>query len=216
MGGLVCLHMYALLDAVLKARGQQDFVPPWYDRTYIYVLVVFIVWYVTTPAIVVSIPLRAYRIPTGATEPTIQIGDRIYVGLRAYNETEPRRGDVIAYCFPEEPQRKLMHRIVGLPGERLRIEDKHVYVNDRLLQEPFVILTDIENTYSRIGRDNLPEIEIPEEHYFMMGDNLDNSHDSRFWGFLPRALIIGKALYVYWSPDWSRIGTSLTNDSRVE
>lgn len=162
--------------------------------------------------------VQAFKIPTGSMEQNLLIGDHLLVNKMIYAPTEVafeaqalpireiRRKDVIVFKYPVEPDRDFIKRVIGLPGETIRIEEKKVYINGEPLDEPYVYYLEPpggsagEIMYD-IRRDNMPEVHVPEGHYFVMGDNRDNSQDSRYWGTLPRELIKGRALIVYWSYD---------------
>jgi signal peptidase I len=163
---------------------------------------------------------EAYKIPTSSMVPTLLIGDHLVVNKLVYRPTltpveenlaptrTVRRGDIIVFRSPIEPETNVVKRVIGLPGERLRIEKKQVYIDDETLDEPYAHFQtpaggNDPNTFSEMRGDNFSEITIPDDHYFMMGDNRDNSYDSRYWGPLPGDLVRGRALMVYWSYDAS-------------
>ncbi len=158
--------------------------------------------------------VQAFKIPSGSMMPTLLIGDHILVSKLNYLFTDPEQGDIVVFRFPRDKKRDFIKRIIGEPGDQIRIADKVVYVNDVPLKEEYTMYKDessIEGSYS--SRDNFGPVLVPPNHYFMMGDNRDNSMDSRFWGFLDRKGIKGKAFLIYWSwnknrhwPRWSRIG----------
>jgi signal peptidase I len=128
------------------------------------------------------------------------------------------RGEIIAFWSPENRQLRLVKRVIGLPGETVEVRNRDVYINGKKLDEPYAVHVD-PNTYPPAPwvpqvlqkRDNFGPVVVPSDHYFMMGDNRDNSNDSRFWGFAPRQDFIGTPLFVYWSfasastesPDWT-------------
>lgn len=160
---------------------------------------------------------QAFKIPTGSMEENLLIGDHLIVNKMLYAPTssgaesavvpvrEVRRGDVVVFKFPQEPERDFIKRVIGLPGERIRIENKTVYINDKPLDEPYVFFSEppgsSEPGLFAARRDEMPELVVPEQHFFVMGDNRDNSHDSRFWGPLDGGLLKGRALMIYWSYD---------------
>ena len=119
-----------------------------------------------------------------------------------------RRGDVVVFKFPDDPKRDFIKRVIGLPGERLRIENKTVYIDDVPLEEPYVFYHDPPGSspgfVSDAMRDNMAEVLVPQGEYFVMGDNRDNSHDSRYWGTLKAELLKGRALFIYWSYESDR------------
>ncbi len=148
--------------------------------------------------------IQAFKIPSGSMLETLQIGDHVLVNKFIFTFADPERGDIIVFKYPVDKTRDFIKRIVGLPGETLEIRNRVVYINGAPLKEDYAIYTASEFT----GYTNLSPRRIPPDSYFMMGDNRDNSMDSRVWGFLKRDLIRGKALIVYFS-----IEPSTHNDS---
>jgi signal peptidase I len=160
---------------------------------------------------------QAFKIPTGSMEENLLVGDHLIVNKMLYAPTATglesklapvrgvRRGDVVVFKFPNEPERDFIKRVIALPGERIRIENKKVFIDDGPLDEPYAHFLEVpgtdEHVYSDPRGDNMREIVVPEGHYFVMGDNRDNSHDSRFWGTMPGELLKGRALMIYWSYD---------------
>jgi signal peptidase I len=158
---------------------------------------------------------QAFKIPSGSMEDNLKIGDHIIVNKFIYGPQVPavssvlplrdvRRGDVIVFRNPEDPHEDYVKRVVALPGETIHIQGKKVFVDGKLLDEPYVVYTDsrvlhVNDAYA--SRDHFGPFVVPGDHYFAMGDNRDNSHDSRFWGAVPRSLIRGRAFMVYWSFD---------------
>jgi signal peptidase I len=182
----------------------------------------------------------SYVIPTGSMEDTLMIGDHMIVDKLAYSPAgsverlllpyvKPARGDIIAFRYPVDISQMFVKRVIGLPGERLKITNQQVYINGRPIREPYVYH---KSGYFDPHRDNFPnaaheldvapdqtretrlkemldrhvangEVMIPDDSYFVMGDNRDNSLDSRYWGFVPRENVVGKPVVVYWSYDTS-------------
>jgi signal peptidase I len=123
------------------------------------------------------------------------------------------RGDIVVFKYPDEPERDFIKRVIGLPGETLEVRQKKVYVNGTPLVEPYVHfltppISEQQEFTSFDLREQYGPVEVPQGHFFVMGDNRDNSQDSRYWGFLPRDYIKGKALMVYWSYDAGRAETA--------
>lgn len=162
---------------------------------------------------------QAFKIPTGSMEENLLIGDHILVNKFVYGPAATaleriflptasvRRGDVVVFKFPDDPTRDFIKRCIGLPGDEIEIVDKVVFVNGRKLDDlDYTYRTD-SHIYPRSEfldrsmreRDNFGPILVPADHYFFMGDNRDNSNDSRFWGPVPAELIKGRAFVVYWS-----------------
>jgi signal peptidase I len=158
--------------------------------------------------------VQAFKIPSGSMEPNLLIGDHLLVNKfvsaptmtgveRTLLPIEPiQRGDVIVFKHPDNPDRDLIKRTIGLPGETIELRNRTVYVNGVPLAEPYAHFmfpagaTDISETDVRR---NYGPVTVPAGQYFMMGDNRDNSEDSRYWGFLPRDHVKGKALFLYMS-----------------
>jgi signal peptidase I len=170
---------------------------------------------------------QAFKIPTGSMENNLLIGDHLIVnkmvfspaatGLeRALLPSRPiARGDIIVFKYPKEPERDFIKRVIGLPGDRLELKKKRIYINDKPLDEPYVQLLmppPSESGRSDDVRVDYGPVTVPAEQYFMMGDNRDNSEDSRYWGFLPASYVKGQALFIYLSVgesigdiQWSRL-----------
>lgn len=165
--------------------------------------------------------IQAFKIPSGSMKDTLLIGDHLLVskfkyGMHIPNEIPfsryklfddytlfqrtPERNDIIVFKYPKNEKRDFIKRVIGLPGETIEISGQQVYINNKLLDEPFTKHTEPPSVFPN-PRDNFGPIRIPEGHVFVMGDNRENSADSRFWGFLDIRKIRGKALMIYWS--WS-------------
>jgi len=175
--------------------------------------------------------VQAFIVPTGSMESTVLIGDHLLVDKLSYAPpgpiskyllpyTEPKRGDVIVFRYPMDIRQNFVKRVIGVPGDHIHIVDKVVYVNGRALTEPYTQHID---QHIEPYRDNFPsqpygpvvdraqqmlaanvsngELVVPADNYFAMGDNRENSLDSRYWGFVPRENIIGKPLVIFWSFD---------------
>ncbi len=165
--------------------------------------------------------VQAFRIPTGSMENTLLVGDFLFVNKLVYGSEidigaaghrliyyrfpairQPRRGDVIVFRYPDDPSRDFIKRCVAVEGQTVEIRNKVLYVNDLPQVEPYIIHSDDKVLPKEISaRDNFGPTVVPKGHLFMMGDNRDNSHDSRFWGPLPLNLVKGKAMILYWSWD---------------
>ncbi len=152
-----------------------------------------------------SFVVQAFKIPTGSMEPNLLIGDHLLVNKFVYGLSGDwlsrflpyrvlARGDVIVFKYPNNPEVAYVKRLIGLPGEKVEMIGRTVYIDGEALEEDYTQYIDSGSIYERYG-----PFEVPERQFFAMGDNRDNSQDSRFWGFVPRNHIIGKALTIYWS-----------------
>jgi signal peptidase I len=168
---------------------------------------------------------QAFKIPTGSMEPNLLIGDHLIVNKMIFAPTamgveralmptrDIRRGDIAVFKYPEEPERDFIKRVIGLPGDRLELRSKVLYINDQPLPEPYAhyALPASPDASGASGdlREFYGPVTVPQGQYFMMGDNRDNSEDGRYWGFLPAGYVKGKALFIYFSFDsglrWERL-----------
>ncbi|MEW6171305.1 MAG: signal peptidase I [Candidatus Omnitrophota bacterium] len=159
--------------------------------------------------------IQAFKIPTGSMRPTLLEGDRILVSKFIYGAKlpfsnkhlpafkAPKRGDVVVFIYPEDLKRDFIKRLVGLPGDVIEIKDGVIYVNDKPLNEaPF-------NQHFYYNRGEYPEegekITVPEDSYYVLGDNSSSSKDSRYWGFLNKKYLLGQAFLIYWPPQRIRL-----------
>jgi len=195
---------------------------------------------------VITFIVQAFQIPSESMENTLLVGDYLLVNKLCYGGPGPgdhlmpyrkiARGDIVVFHYPVDPKQHFVKRVIGMPGDRLRLINKKVWINGKPLDEPYVRFLEPPNN---LFRDNFPRVDIPaiglegkwwlemrklvedgqlivpEGHYFVMGDNRDDSQDSRYWGFVQRENIIGQPLLIYWSvknfyPDPSPYGNSFT------
>jgi signal peptidase I len=161
---------------------------------------------------------QATQVPTESMKPTIMVGDHFFLDKIAFPANYPaavrpylprrsvKRGDIVAFKSPVDGNIPFVKRVIGEPGDTVLVHEKSLYVNGTVLEEPYKIHVD-STTYEEDPwtpdelkvRDNYGPITVPQDSYFVMGDNRDNSNDSRYWGFVTRDEIIGKPLFVYWS-----------------
>jgi signal peptidase I len=200
------------------AESTRDFVKEWSIN-------ILILLFGTTTLV------QAFIVPTPSMDTTVRVGDHLLVDKLSYSPpgsltrhllpyTDPKRGDIIVFRYPIDIRQNFVKRVMGVPGDHIKVVDKVVYLNGRPLAEPYVqhVFPGIERY-----RDNFPappsgqvyppgidmlehhvvngELIVPPDSYFAMGDNRDNSLDSRYWGFVPRENIIGKPLVIFWSYD---------------
>jgi signal peptidase I len=166
---------------------------------------------------------QAFKIPTGSMENNLLIGDHLLVNKFVFGPAASslertllpmgtiHRGDVIVFKYPVNPTVDYIKRVIGLPGETLEVRSKKVYINGRALDEPYAHYLPSSATPAELREvtsldvlENYGPVVVPPDHYFMMGDNRDNSADSRFWGFMPRSYVKGRAVVIYWSYDGDR------------
>lgn len=199
--------------------------------------------------------VEAFRIPTGSMENTLLVGDFLlvnkavfgaqvpFVGLHLPAFTEPRRGDVIVFVPPHEPDKNYVKRLVAVPGDTVEMRDKQLFINGNLQIESYAQISGEGDVYApgmtwqceflpdgidggtcRPTRDNWGPLVVPGDRFLVLGDNRDDSEDSRYWGFVDRTAIKGKPLFIYYSFDaasmrpvpwireirWNRIGGAIS------
>lgn len=155
--------------------------------------------------------IQAFKIPSGSMLPTLLIGDHLLVNKFIYGVKvpfsgkiliplkDPKPNDVVVFKFPQDPKLDYIKRVIGVGGDVIEGRDKTIFINGKPFDDKYGFHVD--NTVIKGIRDNFGPITIPPDNVFVMGDNRDNSYDSRFWGFVDHKAILGKALILYWSWD---------------
>lgn len=163
---------------------------------------------------------QAFKIPTGSMEPNLLVGDHLIVNRMVFAPTVTgvervllpgrpiKRGDVVVFKFPKDPERDFIKRVIGLPGDQLELRRKQLHINGKPLEDSWGHYSQPLSIDGQPAGDSRLEdygpVTVPPDQYFMMGDNRDNSEDSRYWGTLPIDYVKGKALMVYWSYESDR------------
>ena len=137
-----------------------------------------------------------YKSASDSMNPTIRKGDRIFVDQAAYKAINPERGDVIVFKYPVEPEKVWICRIIGLGGEKLEIKDGNILINGKVVNDSTINSIEYLN-HGAFGAQGQAVL-IPKNHYYVLGDRSINSRDSRFWGFVPEANVVGKVSFCYW------------------
>jgi signal peptidase I len=173
--------------------------------------------------------VQAFKIPSGSMIPTLQIGDHILVNKFIYGIKmpflrntlvkikDPERGDIIVFIYPDDRSKDFIKRVIGVGGDTIEIRNKKIFLNGLSYQDAHGVYSDDFIIPGAIQpRDNFGPVTVPKNAYFVMGDNRDQSADSRYWGFVPAKDVLGKAFIIYWSWDgenssvrWKRFGTIL-------
>lgn len=174
-----------------------------------------IIWALILAMIIRTFVIQAFKIPTGSMRTTLIEGDLILVNKFIYGAKipftdfnlpklrEPQRGDVIVFIYPKDPKKNFVKRLIGLPGETLQISNGTIYIDDKPLLTPVFnqIYYYNRGEFAKEGQ----KLQVPKDSFFVLGDNSASSQDSRYWGFVPRKNILGKAIVIYWSPQRIRI-----------
>jgi len=174
--------------------------------------------------------VQAFRIPSGSMEPTLLVGDHLLVNRMSYvmkvpftdivilNLGSPKKGDVIVFRYPADRTKDFIKRIIAEGGDTVRVRDKALYINGQKVSDPHAHFVEGSVVPALLSpRDNFGPVTVPKDQFFVMGDNRDRSLDSRFWGFVKRDDLVGRALILYFSLDtgsddilhyvrWERIG----------
>jgi signal peptidase I len=171
----------------------------------------------------------AYKIPSKSMVPTLLVGDHILVNKFIYGVKipllrrtiipvgEPKRGEIVVFIFPNDRSKDFIKRVIGVGGDKIEIKNKKIFINDQEFKDSYGVFSDISILPSSMQpRDNFGPVTVPEKSIFVMGDNRDESLDSRFWGFVDLKDVEGKAFIIYWSWNrdehnlrWQRLGNLL-------
>ena len=217
----VAYFIFCLVDAMGCARvNSLSYEVKKYNKWYLYVGYWLLASVIFQPLVQAGLKenlLQAYTIPSGAMQPTILIGDQILVNKLLYKRQQPQRNDIVVFKFPKKPGVDYIKRLVAVGGDTVAIKDKKLFINGIAQNEKFVRYTDKRILPAATApRDNFGPVTVPQNSFFFLGDNRDNSYDSRFWGFVKRDAVKGKVFCLYWSWDaenslvrWNRIGRSV-------
>jgi signal peptidase I len=155
--------------------------------------------------------VQAFKIPSSSMEPTLLVGDYLMVnkfiyGLRipftntkVFEYKKPQRGDIIVFIYPKDPTKDFIKRVIGTEGEKVEIIHNKIYINDRLIDDPWGHFIRTGWLEYLQGMENFGPVVVPKDSLFVMGDNRDNSQDSRFWGYVDLNAVLGKAFIIYFS-----------------
>jgi len=177
--------------------------------------------------------VQAFEIPSGSMEPTLRVGDHImvnkfiygiiipYTHIRLFAYEKPKQGDVIVFIYPLNPSKDFVKRVIGTEGEKVQIIQNKIYLNDTLIHDPWGHFSYKWPAAYLQMMENFGPVVVPKDSFFVLGDNRENSDDSRFWGFVPLNDVLGKAFVIYFSWNqraenlwdkirWSRIGKSIS------
>ena len=226
---LAAFFLFVIIHSVLLAKSNQNYQLKKYNRVIFYLLWVALFW---MPDLIFNeiATAKSYRMPTNSMQPTFYAGDYLIADLSYYNDIKIKSGDLVIFKFPLDKELNYVKRCFGVPGDTVEIIDKKVYINGIHFNDSGFVQYADKKTLKRDegilvypayqdnfygSRDNFGPVIVPRDHYFMLGDNRDNSSDSRQWGFIPKENILSKPLYIYFSYTqddgirWDRFGRKL-------
>jgi len=212
--------LFIVGESFFAARKIKEITLKPYNRWYVYLILALLAFGLD----VISadffmkevLGIKFYKIATNSMQPSVLKDDHVMVNLKYYKSNNLKRGDLVVFEFPANSSKEFLKRVIALEGEKLEIKNKRIFINDRPIAEDYKIHSDSrvytdksDSPYNDFERDNFGPSVIPFDHCFVMGDNRDNSMDSRHMSHLPLSNIKGKAVYIYFSWDILRIGNKL-------
>jgi signal peptidase I len=222
--------VFCVVDAVsIAKRNKENYELAKYNRWFVYlgyfIILSFVLGHVASAGIKDSV-VKAYKIPACSMIPTLLVGDHILVNKFIYGVktpffkknitpiTYPKRGDIVVFIFPKDRSKDFVKRVIGVGGDTIEIKDKKIFINGKEFSDSYSIHNDtVILPASQQPRDNFGPVTVPENSIFVMGDNRDQSLDSRYWGFVDLKDVEGKVFMIYWSWDgiektvrWDRVG----------
>ena len=225
IGGFA-FFVFCMVDAFsIAKRRKENYEPAKYNRWFVYVGY-FVILSLISALLSAGFKTNAFNITSGSMEPALLVGDSILVNEVIYGVkipllrktiirvTDPKRDDLVVFIYPEDRSMSLIKRVIGVAGDKIEIMNKKIFINDKAYKDSYGVFKDSNVLpQSAEPRDNFgPEI-VPENSIFVMGDNRDQSMDSRYWGFVDLQDVEGKAFIIYWSwdsdknrPRWERFG----------
>jgi len=210
------IYLFAIIDSVKITRPlKYAYLLKKYNKWYLYIIALLLYGIIVQPCIggvIKHFFVQPYRMPSGSMEPALLAGDYIFVNKFIYWNSGPKRGDIIVFKYPPDPSKDFVKRVAGIAGDILEIRNNRVIVNG--IEEVAEYIKSDPN--SKIGERFFGPIKIPEKSLFVLGDNIDHSYDSRYWGCLRTDKVKGRVASVYWSWDsqqssvrWERIGMQI-------
>jgi len=225
IGGFSFL-VFCMVDAFsIAKRRKENYEPAKYNRWFVY-LGYFVILSLISALLSAGVKTNAFNITSGSMEPALLVGDSILVNEVIYGVkipllrktiipvTDPKRDDLVVFIYPEDRSMTLIKRVIGLAGDKIEIVNKKIFINDREYKDSYGVFKDSDVLPQSVDpRDNFGPVTVPENSIFVMGDNRDESMDSRYWGFVDLQDVEGKAFIIYWSwdsdrhkPRWERFG----------
>ena len=225
IGGFA-FFVFCMVDAYsIAKRKKENYEPAKYNRWFVYVGY-FVILSLISALLSAGVKTNAFNITSGSMEPALLVGDSILVNEVIYGVkipllrktiirvTDPKRDDLVVFIYPEDRSMSLIKRVIGVAGDKIEIVNKKIFINDKAYKDSYGVFKDSNVLpQSEEPRDNYGPVTVPENSIFVMGDNRNESMDSRYWGFVDLQDVEGKAFIIYWSwdrdihrPRWKRFG----------
>ena len=203
---LIAISVEAIYSAIkIKAIDQKK-----YNRWYIYFCIIMISTFLVSPSIKYLIPYKGIKMRANSMAPTLLADEYFIVDKNYFKKHSIKKGDLVVFAYPPDPSKDFLKRVIGLPNDKIQIRDKVLFINDEPQTEVYIYHADSRILpESPVPRDNFGPVVVPPNSVFVLGDNRDNSYDSRFWKFVNISALKGKALYIYWSKDRDRVGREI-------
>ncbi len=208
----VVFVLFTCIEAAFQAVKTKEIVLTRYTRWYVYFLLWFINIFVNLYLISSISSYQSYKTSAGSMKPSLALGDYFIINKTFYQHHPIERGDIVVFAYPDDPSRDFVKRVIGLSNEKIELMNKEVFIDAQPLQENYIQHNSNDVLPSEYSpRDNFGPVIVPPDSIFLLGDNRDNSMDSRFWKnrYANINTIKGKVLYLYWSKDLSRIGLTV-------
>ena len=225
IGGFA-FFVFCVVDAFsIAKKRKENYEPAKYNRWFVY-LGYFVILSLISALLSAGFKTNAFNITSGSMEPVLLVGDSILVNEVIYGVkipilrktiipvTDPKRDDIVVFIYPVDRSMSLIKRVIGVAGDKIEIVNKKIFINDKNYKDSYGVFKDSDVLPQSVEpRDNFGPVTVPENSIFVMGDNRDESLDSRYWGFVDLRDIEGKAFIIYWSwdsdlhrPRWERFG----------
>ncbi|NIO21046.1 MAG: signal peptidase I [Candidatus Aenigmarchaeota archaeon] len=215
-GLLICYLLFILFDAFYSSVKLKTIILKPYNRWYFYIIIAFIASIsnsVISPlysSFIRNNIVQAFKIPASSMEPALLVGDHIlvskfnygiripYIGKKFPTFHKPKRGDIIVFIYPVDPKKDFIKRVIATEGEEVQIKNRKLFINGMAIDDPWGVYSPFIPSHFR-PKDNYGPTVVPPNSLFVLGDNRDNSRDSRYWGFVDLSAVKGKALFIYFS-----------------
>jgi len=225
IGGFA-IFVFCVVDAFsIAKRRKENYEPAKFNRWFVY-MGYFVILSLISALLSAGVKTNAFNITSGSMEPALLVGDSILVNEVIYGVklpllrktiipvTDPKRNDIVVFIYPENRSMSLIKRVIGVAGDKIEIVNKKIFINDKAYKDSYGVFKDSNVLPQSVEpRDNFGPVTVPENSIFVMGDNRDESLDSRYWGFVDLQDVEGKAFIIYWSwnsdlhkPRWGRFG----------